>query len=267
MRSTLFTIPLPQFLVDMGLPAGIPIFGYGAMILVAYLVCSYWAVRRGRQFGMKSEQVQDLVTTSLISGIIGARFMHWWLYPEGYETFFDFFKLYNGGLVLYGFLFTTPWVLIYKLRKMNASGHEFLMTFAPVLPLGIGIGRLGCFMNGCCYGGPGEQAWCVIYPAGTLPNDHFGIQPIHPSQLYAFAMGVILALLLRSLPTIMPKIHGYRMALSFCFLYGLARLTEEAFRADTPQHVLGMFTAGQGVSLLLISLALLLWWPAGKLKA
>jgi phosphatidylglycerol:prolipoprotein diacylglycerol transferase len=267
MYSTLLTIPLPEFLQKLGLPAGIPIFGYGMMILLAYLVCSFWASKRGEHFGMKKEQTQDLVTSSLISGLIGCRLMHWFLYPEGYHTPLDFFKLYNGGLVLYGFLLTTPWVLIYKLRKMGISGHHFLMTFSPVLPLGIGIGRLGCFLNGCCYGGPGEQSWCVVYPQGTLPNDVFGQQPIHPSQIYAFLMGLTLALFLKTLPTIMPKVHGYKLALSFSFLYGCARLIEEAFRADTPRHVLGLLTAGQGVSLFLIAFALLLWKPAGKLKA
>lgn len=266
MRSTLFTIPLPDFLQSLGLPEGIPVFGYGFMILMAYLVCTAWASHRGKAYGIKKEQVQDLVTMALISGIVGARIMHTILYPSGYQSLADYFKLYNGGLVLYGFLLTTPWVLIWKLRQQKIGGHAFLMTVAPVLPLGIGIGRLGCFLNGCCYGGPGEQSWCVVYPSGTLPHEMFPGVPLHPSQIYAFVMGLVLALFLSRLPTIMPRVQGYRLALVFCFSYGCARLAEEFFRADTPDHVFGVLTAGQGVSVMLMALAVLLWVPAGRIK-
>jgi phosphatidylglycerol---prolipoprotein diacylglyceryl transferase len=224
-------------------------------------------VQRGKKYGISKDQVQDLVTLALISGLLGARICHALLYPENYHTWLDFFKIYNGGLVLYGFLFTTPLALIYKARRFKISVHTFFITFSPVLPLGIGIGRLGCFLNGCCYGGPGQQAWCVTFPKDTLPFEAFGAIPLHPSQIYAFLLGLGLALLLKALPTIMPRIHGIQMALSFCFFYGIARLIEEAFRADTPKHFLGLLTAGQGVSVALMLCAVILWVPFRKWQA
>ena len=267
MRSILFHIPLPGFLSNWGLPTEIPIFGYGMMILLAYLICGKWAVERGKFYGLLPEQVQSLVTTSLVSGLIGARLCHVWLYTEFYHSWVDVFKIYNGGLVLYGFLFTTPIALIYKIRQYKISIHAFLMTFSPVLPLGIGIGRLGCFLNGCCYGAPGQQPWCVIFPEGSLPYETFAGMPLHPSQIYAFIMGLGMALFLKTLPSIMPRIHGVQMALSFSFLYGCARLTEEAYRADTPKHFLNILTAGQATSVFLMLLAVVLWIPVRNWKS
>ena len=195
------------------------------MLLIAYIVCTFWATKRGKKFGVSSDLVNSLSTTALISGVVGCRIMHFILYPEGYQTFTDFFRLNEGGLVLYGFLLTTPLVLWWSLKKHQVSFDTFFMIFTPVLPLGIGIGRLGCFLNGCCYGVKGSQPWCVVFPENSPPY-HGGLLeafPVHPSQLYAFFMGALVSLCLGSLPTIMRSLKGYQMALSFLFLYGLAR--------------------------------------------
>jgi len=256
LRSTLFEIPIPEFLQGV-FPESIPVFGYGLMILFAYICVTFISVKRAKPLGFSKEMIQDLTTSTLISGIIGARFAHLFLYSEQYESFIDFFKIYNGGLVLYGFLLTTPFVINYKLKKINMTWHQFFIIFLPPVPLGIGIGRLGCFLNGCCYGEPGSAPWCVIFPSDSTPGSIYGDIPIHPSQLYAFSLGLILSVLLMKLTTIFPRMNGYQMLYSFLFGYGVIRLIEETFRADTPKHFFKVFTAGQGISILLISAAIL----------
>jgi prolipoprotein diacylglyceryltransferase len=74
---------------------------------MAYTICTIWAVQRGKRYNINNDQVQGLVTLALISGLIGSRICHVLLYPENYHSWLDFLKIYNGGLVLYGFLFTT----------------------------------------------------------------------------------------------------------------------------------------------------------------
>jgi phosphatidylglycerol---prolipoprotein diacylglyceryl transferase len=228
------------------------------MLLVAYLVCTFWATRRAKTYDITADVVGSITTTALISGVLGARIMHFLLYPEGYHSFGDFLKLNEGGLVLYGFILTTPLALWWSLRRHDVDFSTFFMIFTPVVPLGIGIGRVGCFFNGCCYGVRGDQPWCVLFPEGAPAYGSGLIEPfpVHPSQLYAFAMGLSVSLCLRSLPTIIRSLKGSQMALSFLFLYGLARLIEEGFRGDTPKHVMGFLTAGQGISLLLILVSL-----------
>jgi len=228
------------------------------MLLIAYLICTFWATKRGKKFGVEAQVVSNITTTALISGIFGARLLHWILYPEGYAHFIDFLKLNEGGLVLYGFMLTSPLAVWWSLKRNRVSFDTFFMVFTPVLPLGIGIGRLGCFLNGCCYGSRGDQPWCVMFPEGAPAYGGGLIEPfpVHPSQIYAFAMGCLMALCLGWLPTIMRSLKGYQMALFFLFLYGLARLIEEGFRGDTPRHFLGFLTAGQGISVVLMLVSL-----------
>ncbi|MBF0197521.1 MAG: prolipoprotein diacylglyceryl transferase [Planctomycetes bacterium] len=248
MRSVLFKIPLPEFL---GLGEGIPVFGYGLMILLAWLTSDYWARKRAEQFSIEGEHVQSITISALVAGIIGARLTHFILYPDGYESFIDFFKIYEGGLVLYGFLITTPAIIYYKLRSYKISWNQFFVIFAPVIPLGIGIGRLGCFLNGCCYGTHSDMPWCVHFPQGSLAHSIEGLSR-HPSQIYAFFLGLGLSIILAKTETLLPKPKGIYLALSFLFGYGLIRLIEENFRGDTPAHVGGILTAGQGISILLM---------------
>ena len=103
MKSVLFSIPIPGFLQSLGLPESLPVFGYGFMLLVAYLICTFWATRRGKALGISPDVVSNISTSALISGVLGARLLHWILYPQGYSTFMDFLRLNQGGLVLYGF--------------------------------------------------------------------------------------------------------------------------------------------------------------------
>jgi len=256
LKSILFEIPIPIFLQGI-FPTSIPVFGYGLMILLAYISVTFISIRRAKPLGFSKEMIQDLTTTTLISGIIGARFAHLFLYTDQYESFIDFFKIYNGGLVLYGFLLTTPFVINYKLKRINMTWNQFFIIFLPPVPLGIGIGRLGCFLNGCCYGGPGEVPWCVVFPDSSMPGSIYGETPIHPSQLYAFSLGLILSILLMKLTTIFPRMNGNHMLSSFLLGYGFIRLIEETFRADTPKHFFHVFTAGQGISVLLIIVSIL----------
>ena len=256
MRSTLFSIPLPSFLQSLGLPAELPIFGYGLMILCAYILATQWATIRGKKYGVNKDQIQDITTAALISGIIGARIMHLFLYPDYYESWVDILKIYEGGLVLYGFILTSPIIVILRLKRHNLSFHQFFMTFTPTLPLGIAVGRLGCFLNGCCFGTPGDHAWCVTYPVDTLPHQVHGAISLHPSQIYAFILGTSLAFILSFIPQKLEKIRGFQLALCFTLGYGTIRLIEESFRGDTPLHFAEFFTAGQATSLVIILLSL-----------
>jgi len=226
------------------------------MILIAYLLATHWAGSRGQKYNISKDQVQDITTGALISGIIGARMMHLFLYPSYYQSWVDIFKIYEGGLVLYGFILTSPIVVMLRLKKHHISLHDFFMTFTPTLPLGIGIGRLGCFLNGCCYGKPCDLPWAMIFPEGSLPHQIYGSISIHPSQLYSFLMGLILAALLNWIPKKWPQIRGFQLALCFTLGYSTIRLIEESFRGDTPLHFANLLTAGQATSVIIMLLSL-----------
>jgi len=62
--------------------------------------------------------------------------------------------------------------------------------FAPALGLGLFLGRIGCFCNGCCFGTPTDLPWGIAFPVGSIPWFVYGTQPLHPSQLYSSLYGL-----------------------------------------------------------------------------
>lgn len=257
MRSVLLRIPVPQWLQGWGLPESLPIFAYGLAVLISMLLTMVWATRRARRHHVGAQVVQDLCLWTLVSGILGARLMHRLLYAEYYSGLMDFFNLPSGGLVLYGALFTTPPAIWWICRKNGLSLDLAARIFAPLLPLSIGLGRLGCFMNGCCYGRSCEAPWGVSFPNDALYPGYASF-PVHPSQLYAFGMGAALCALLLWWERRRPQWSGFAHGLLFVGSYGIIRLVEEHFRDDTPLHFASALTAGQALSLLLIAAVVIL---------
>ncbi len=256
MCPILLKIPVPEFLQTLGFPAFLPIFGYGVMVALAFLLFCTLAGRRARACGVSPAALQDIALWSLLAGVLGARLMHRLLYPEAYFEALDFLRLYNGGLVLYGAFLTTPPVLLLLVRRHGLTLDTFLKIIAPPLPAAIGVGRFGCFLNGCCFGRPTDLSCGVRFPKGSVPENYQGV-PLHPTQLYACALGLILSLALYAVSETRPALSGKALALLFLLGYGGARLIEEYFRGDTPRHFLNMLTAGQATSLLFMALAAL----------
>jgi phosphatidylglycerol:prolipoprotein diacylglycerol transferase len=119
-----------------------------------------------------------------------------------------------AGLNLYGgVLLAIMGTLGYcKLKKMPIL--ETFDYFAPTLALGIGITRIGCFLNGCCFGTPCDLPWGISFPAGSIPSYVYGSAHLHPAQLYSSLYGLALFLILH---IILKKRHfaGQIVALLF----------------------------------------------------
>ena len=163
MRQVLFRLPIPT-------PWGpdIPIYGFGTMLVIALFLCTWLAGRRARKWGVAKELIQDLAFYVVIGGIIGARVVFMIQYHQDWRHFLYFWE---GGLVWYGALLggVAGYALGYRfvLRKHNISTWKIADIIAPSLALGLALGRVGCLLNGCCYGN--------VAPA-DCPAIHF---PIH----------------------------------------------------------------------------------------
>jgi phosphatidylglycerol---prolipoprotein diacylglyceryl transferase len=161
MQQVLFNIP---FLKGVWIfpPDGIPIYGFGAMLFVTFILCTMWATRRGKAVGLPGEKTQDMVIWLFVAGIIGARVLYMIQYSHQFpnKDIFSlitaFFQIWKGGIIFYGSALggVIGYALFYKyvLRKFNVSGWQLADAMAPVLALGLAIGRIGCFLNGCCWG-------------------------------------------------------------------------------------------------------------------
>jgi prolipoprotein diacylglyceryltransferase len=154
MFQVLFRIPTPGWLPD-----GIPIYGFGMMLFLAFVICTWLSGRLAEKEGISKVHIQDLAIWLFVAGIIGARLT--FLIVEGMawppqQLLWQFFRIWDGGLVFYGSMIggVVGYVLAYHfvIRKHGISNWKLADVIAPSIALGLALGRIGCFLNGCCYG-------------------------------------------------------------------------------------------------------------------
>lgn len=179
MYPTLFKIPfLPDWLAD--------IKSYGVMMMIAFLSGIYLACRRAYKSQADPDVVLNVGFLSLIFGVIGARLMfviHYWdtNFANQPNPLFAIFDIRSGGLEFWGGpLLVIPAVAIYLLYFAKASPRWYLDITMPSLAWGLAITRVGCFLNGCCWGSPctdpnahdhgmskAALPWAVTFPYGS----------------------------------------------------------------------------------------------------
>ncbi len=155
-----------HFLADK-LPNGLPIYGFGMMLFLAFIICTWVAGRGAESEGVAREHIQDLAIWLFIGGLIGARIT--FLIAERpdlawKEKLDQIYKIWDGGIVLYGSVIgaLVSYVVAYFLifRRYKLSTLKLADILAPSIAVGLCLGRFGCFLNGCCYG----QVACPTCP-------------------------------------------------------------------------------------------------------
>jgi phosphatidylglycerol:prolipoprotein diacylglycerol transferase len=156
-------------------PRGLPIRGYGAMLVLAIVAACALAIYRVRRAGICPDVVVSLAFWSFLGGILGARLFYVVEYwddfagqPSG-QTALAILNLTQGGLVIYGaiiggILCGVAFLVTQRLPVLAVGD-----LLAPAIALGLGLGRLGCFLNGCCFGGACDFPWAVRFPAPSPP--------------------------------------------------------------------------------------------------
>lgn len=135
------------------MPDSIPVYGFGLMLFFAFIICMWLAGWRSEMEGIPRIHVQDLTIWVFIAGILGARIVYMIQYRQPLSQFLE---IWNGGLVFYGSFVggLIGYLLAYHfvLRKNNISFLKMADIITPSIALGLCIGRIGCLLNGCCYG-------------------------------------------------------------------------------------------------------------------
>ncbi|MEK7316549.1 MAG: prolipoprotein diacylglyceryl transferase [Candidatus Eisenbacteria bacterium] len=170
---------------------GLELHSYGLLLAIAFLLGIQIFVSRARARGIPEEPVQTLSLWLLVLAIVGARTLfvvtHWADYAADPLAAL---RLWEGGLILYGgYVFAIAGGILY-VRSRGLRVWRVADAAAPSMALGIGIGRLGCFMNGCCYGLPTTLPWGVRFPAESVPSYMFPGSHLHPSQIYLSLAGL-----------------------------------------------------------------------------
>lgn len=176
------------------------IHSYGLLLAVAFLVSIQFFVSRGRRRGLTEESLHSVALVLLILAIVGGRGLfvltHWAEYARDPLAIL---RLWEGGLMLYGGYVLAIAGGIAYVRRAGLPLWKVADSAAPAMALGIGIGRIGCFLNGCCFGLPTHADWGVRFPAGSYSTFVFPGETLHPSQLYLAGSGVLLCLALVAL--------------------------------------------------------------------
>ena len=233
---------------------------YGVMVAMAFLVGLWAAGRRGMHAGIAAEKIVDMGPWLIGGAIIGSRVLYvisYWQESFAGKPIGEIFMLWKGGLVYYGGLIGASLTCIAYLRLKKLPLWKVADILIPSLPLGCFFGRLGCFLNGCCYGRACDLPWAIRFPADNPQGSP--TYPVHPTQLYDSLLNLclygFLAWLFRR-----RKFDGQVFGV-YLVCYAVLRSLVEAFRGDYPEHqhyLGGWATPAHLVSILILVTGLVL---------
>ncbi|MDI6704043.1 MAG: prolipoprotein diacylglyceryl transferase [bacterium] len=229
MYPVLFTIkPFTVFSFQIG---PISLYSYGLCVALAFLAGIWVAIKKAEHAQIEKDLILDLGLYLLISSIIGARLLYVLCNMSFYKLNpWKIFSLQEGGLAFFGGLILSTIVGSLFLRKRKVEILKIADIVAPSIALGLAIGRIGCFLYGCCYGKRTTLPWGIIFPINSPAGSAFPGMHIHPTQIYSSLNGLILLFLLTRIYQI--KRFSGQVFCAFLLLYSITRGLLEFLRAD-----------------------------------
>jgi len=258
------------------LARGLPVFGYGVMVFLGFLFGGWVAIRQAKRVGISSEAIWELVTWVFIAGVGGARIFY---LVQKHRTVFagvsgpqDFLirivNLADGGLVLLGGVLAVVAAVILFCRLRGISPLRMGDVLVAPFFIGLGFGRIGCLLNGCCFGDrcalpwsihfpPGSAAWGALVDRGFIDRAAESTYGLHPTQVYASITAFLLAALTAAYFRRRP--YDGSVLVVGTLLYGVKRVILEFLRGDELGQFGTMFTISQWISAGIFATGLILW--------
>jgi phosphatidylglycerol:prolipoprotein diacylglycerol transferase len=229
-------------------PDGLPIRGYGVMLLAGIVSGVAMAMIRARRGGLDPEVILSLAIWLVVCGVVGARLffvVEYW--DEKFagknvrDTLLEILNVPQGGLVIYGGFVGAAVGFAAFVRKHKLPFLAMADLVAPSMMVGLALGRIGCLLNGCCYGGQTDWPWHVTFPANSPPyEDQASRGELHGFRLETGGDGkVIIGRVDAGSPAaaaglkrgdVIDAVNGRRVD----SLTDARILTEKAFLAETP---------------------------------
>jgi len=249
MRPILFYLPV----------LGWPVSSYQTLLAVGFVAGIFLAVRLAPRYRADPVHVLDMSLYAVLGGIFGARALYYYEFYDRYfrqRPWYELFYVHQGGFVFYGgFACAFAACLVYLLwakRRARLAGAPpvrvlgTLDVLAAPLALGLSFGRVGCLLNGCCWGlrDQGHALLALRFPAGSypwnshhirhgwIPSDAAQSLPVHATQVYSWGAAVLLCLVLLVVLRMQRRVGQTSGA--FFLLYGPIRFVLEAFREHAP---------------------------------
>ncbi len=241
------------------------------MVFLGFIGGLWLAVRRGKAVGIPQNIITDLTVWIMISSLVGARltyvlfnlseFKGRWL--DTISPVQSDGTIGIGGLVILGGVAVAIPVSAYFLKKHKIPFLKMADVMMPPLALGIAIGRIGCFLNGCCFGIPTDLPWGIKFPKFSLAGSVYPDEFIHPTQIYEslYSLIIMFILLWR---THQRRFEGELMFI-FLILYGIFRFFNEMLRhCESSMLVWGPnegvhLTASMLASLVMVAIGVFYW--------
>ena len=240
----------------------LPVRAWGTMLMLGFVAAMFWAIwdsRNDEEFS--TDFIIDLTLAILIGAVIGARLLsvglNWGYYGENLD---QLMRVWAGGLSFHGGLFGGLIAGAALTWHRGISVRRTMDLFGPSIALGYAITRVGCFLNGCCYGSPTDSIFGVVFP--HIANAGVPGINLHPAQLYASAASLAIfaiLLLLRSRISTPGNLFG-----SYLLIYSASRyLIEEVRRSATGEIFVPMapLTMGQAgsIAIAIVVAGLMAW--------
>jgi len=215
---------------------------YGIMLAISFLVGVWWSIKRARKATVDPNLVIDLSFVVLVAAIVGSRFFYVIYHLDEFsDNILDIINPFHSGYVgiaglsmMGGVVLAVVSAFAFFIAKRKSPWPVFDVMM-PMFALGTGITRIGCFLNGCCFGLPAQHCG-VVFPPESLAGYIFPATPLIPAQLYESAAGfVILALIIWS--ERFKKFDGHSFWVTLA-LYSLWRFIIDFYRYYEPSMVI-----------------------------
>ena len=241
------------------------LYWYGVLVALGFLAGLWTATRRGLRDGLPGERLADLGLWLMVGAIVGSRLffvISYWREDFASKPLWEIFMIRRGGLIFYGGLVGASLACVFYVRARQLPLWKVADALAPSIALGYVFGRLGCLMNGCCYGRACDLPWAIHFP-----NDHATYpQGVHPTQLYEALMNLglygALAWLYRR------KQFDGQIFAAYLIGYAALRSMGEFLRGDYAVRYLGGWaTPAQLFGIVVLAAGLGLWYTRSRAAA
>jgi phosphatidylglycerol:prolipoprotein diacylglycerol transferase len=222
-------------IIDFG---SVGIRSYGVMLVIAFWLGIELSSRLAAKRGMDPARILDLGLVVLFSSLVGSRLLYVVSHLGEYaHDKLGVFRIWEGGLTFYGGLVAGVVFGILYLKRKGLRVLEVTDIVSPQIALGIALARVGCFLNGCCFGKETGLPWGVVFPpdcqAGwVLPGLH-----LHPTQLYSAAANLAIFVFLRTM--LRRRLPAGMVFSAFIVLYGTWRFAIDYLRYYETSMYLG----------------------------
>ncbi|MCM8818526.1 MAG: prolipoprotein diacylglyceryl transferase [Candidatus Omnitrophica bacterium] len=210
------------------------IYWYGVLVAIGIFIAVWLFQKDSLREGYEEKVISEIIFGTILSGIIGARFLHILVNIHYYILHpLEIIKIRNGGLAVEGaIIFSLIFLILYtKIKRILTL--KLLDEIAIFVPVGQAIGRIGCFLNGCCYGKKTDFFLGVKFP--------FLDKKVHPSQLYYSFSYILLFFLLYKLSKKFKKGEGFIFSI-YLISFAIIRYFIDFLRGDLKETMWGLYS-------------------------